>query len=306
MASVHCLLGVILLFVFFVQEIQCTSSAEEQFSFFRSKFGKNYRDEAEKNHRFSIFRDNLKLAKKQNLLSKKGARYGVTKFMDLTPTEFSEKYLRSMNTVASSSRSTSLNRQDLPKQFDWRTKGDVGPVYNQAQDGGAAVYAIVENVESMNAIETGNLVSLEGATDALEQCAPDVDDIVSTWTFVKQHGLYDGGPPINCNNLSPSFNISNWYYVTKSKDETAMMNWVYNNGTIAACVDASTWQTYEGGIVSTDCEFNQIDHCVQIVGWEFSLALLIGSSETRGERTGVRMVTFTLQSVETTVVLHNL
>lgn len=43
----------------------------------------------------------------------------------------------------------------------------------------------------------------------------------------------------------------------------------YQYGPLSICVDASSWQTYTGGIITSNCARN-LDHCVQIVGWATS------------------------------------
>jgi len=40
---------------------------------------------------------------------------------------------------------------------------------------------------------------------------------------------------------------------------------VPNGGPVSVCVDASTWQNYQGGVL-TSCS-DQIDHCVQLTGY---------------------------------------
>jgi len=46
-----------------------------------------------------------------------------------------------------------------------------------------------------------------------------------------------------------------------------MATWVYSNGPLSIAVDATSWQTYTGGIM-TNCISNQIDHGVLIVGFD--------------------------------------
>merc|ERR1712098_354502 len=43
--------------------------------------------------------------------------------------------------------------------------------------------------------------------------------------------------------------------------------WLAVNGPISVAVDASTWQTYSGGIM-TNCPSGQLDHGVLIVGYD--------------------------------------
>jgi len=59
--------------------------------------------------------------------------------------------------------------------------------------------------------------------------------------------------------------VDAWHYVTRDEDETAMKNFVGTNGPLSICVDASSWQFYNGGVLKT-CG-KQLDHCVQIVGY---------------------------------------
>jgi len=53
------------------------------------------------------------------------------------------------------------------------------------------------------------------------------------------------------------------------KDEAQMLTWLDSNGPIAIAVDATSWQTYTGGIM-TDCQASQIDHGVLLVGYGVS------------------------------------
>merc|ERR1711991_857166 len=55
-------------------------------------------------------------------------------------------------------------------------------------------------------------------------------------------------------------------YVEKAGGiETAMQQFMTTGGPISICVDASSWSSYTGGIMS-QCG-TQIDHCVQAVGY---------------------------------------
>lgn len=52
------------------------------------------------------------------------------------------------------------------------------------------------------------------------------------------------------------------FYTLKS--ETEMQNYVLSTGPLSVCLDASSWASYTGGIVSS-CGMD-VDHCVQVVG----------------------------------------
>ncbi|KAL5847735.1 hypothetical protein ACOSQ3_011259 [Xanthoceras sorbifolium] len=66
--------------------------AEHQFSVFKSKFDKTYATQEEHDYRFGVFKANLRLAKRNQVLDPT-AVHGVTMFSDLTPSEFHDQYL---------------------------------------------------------------------------------------------------------------------------------------------------------------------------------------------------------------------
>jgi len=77
--------------------------------------------------------------------------------------------------------------------------------------------------------------------------------------------------PYNAQTTACAFNpsaiqsrVSNWAWVGQG-NEGVMRNYVLGTGPLSICVDASTWQYYNGGVV-TSCP-QSVDHCVQITGY---------------------------------------
>jgi len=112
-------------------------NAEAHFASFVRRFGKSYRDEDERAHRMSVFKANLRRARRHQRLDPTAA-HGVTKFSDLTPAELRRQFLglrrssaRDLLKGSSAHKAPILPTDGLPADFDWREHGAVGPVKNQ-------------------------------------------------------------------------------------------------------------------------------------------------------------------------------
>ena len=107
-------------------------NAEHHFSVFKAKFGKTYATQEEHDHRFGVFKANLRRAKLHQKLDP-SAVHGVTKFSDLTPAEFRRQFLglKPLHLPADANKAPILPTSDLPTDFDWRDHGAVTGVKDQ-------------------------------------------------------------------------------------------------------------------------------------------------------------------------------
>merc|ERR1711979_183445 len=80
-----------------------------------------------------------------------------------------------------------LDSADLPDSFDWREKGAVNPVKNQAQCGSCWAFATVANIEGAGFVESKKLLSL--SEQELVDCDKSTGDVG-----------YQGGLPANAYN----------------------------------------------------------------------------------------------------------
>lgn len=117
--------------------------AEGHFASFLKTYGKSYATPAEHSYRFSVFKANLRRARRHQLMDP-SAVHGITQFSDLTPEEFERNYLglhRRKPTMFSkvgnggAHEAPLLPTSDLPQNFDWRDHGAVTPVKNQVGRG---------------------------------------------------------------------------------------------------------------------------------------------------------------------------
>ncbi|KVH99312.1 Cysteine peptidase, asparagine active site-containing protein [Cynara cardunculus var. scolymus] len=151
-------------------------NAEHHFTLFKSKFGRKYATPEEHEYRFSVFKSNLRRAKRHQLLDPT-AEHGVTKFSDLTPSEFRKTYLGLKNPLtypADANKAPILPTKDLPENFDWRDHGAVSGVKDQGSCGSCWSFSATGALEGSHFLQTGELVSLseQQLVDCDHECDP--------------------------------------------------------------------------------------------------------------------------------------
>ncbi|KAL0743204.1 hypothetical protein Bca4012_084717 [Brassica carinata] len=132
---------------------------------------KNYNALGEKERRFNIFRDNLKLIEAHNSVPDRTYELGLTRFADLTDDEFRAIHLRGKMVRTSDpvigDRYLYKEGDVLPDEVDWREKGALVPVKDQGDCD--AVYPYTENdTAACKAIEmvTSRYVTIDSYEDA--------------------------------------------------------------------------------------------------------------------------------------------
>ncbi|KAI8006258.1 hypothetical protein LOK49_LG07G02046 [Camellia lanceoleosa] len=99
-----------------------------------TSFGRVYKDTAEKEERFKIFKANVEMIDSFNKASNKPYKLGVNQFADLTNEEFKlrNRFKSHVCTVAKQLFKYE-NVTAVPDTMDWRKKGAVTPVKDQGQ-----------------------------------------------------------------------------------------------------------------------------------------------------------------------------
>jgi len=276
---------VVLLFCCLLPSVFCANEQEAQFKEWMKIYNKQYESRAETARRFEIFVQNLARYAKLNAQGSGKVFHGPTQFSDIAHEEFLQKYMLK-NITSPKMRgekiavSEELPRTELPSSYTWVTKGAVTPIYNQLQCGSCWAFSTTENIESMNFIAGKTLTSL--SMQQIVDCDTNGDgcnggDPTTAYQYVISAGGLETyasypytGQQGNCQFQSSliSQSISSWQYVTQSQDESQMQEFTYSKGPPSVLVDASTWDSYQGGVyTSQDCG-TQLDHAVQIVGWD--------------------------------------
>ncbi|KAH7670573.1 cathepsin F protein [Dioscorea alata] len=262
-------------------------NAEAHFSSFIQRFGKSYADEKEHAHRFSVFKANLRRARRHQRLDPT-AVHGVTQFSDLTPSEFRRQYLGLRRpSLSSSHEAPILPTGDLPPDFDWRDHGAVTGVKNQGSCGSCWSFSAAAALEGANFLATGNLESLseQQLVDCDHECDledPDSCDSgcnggLMTTAFqylLKAGGLereadypYTGADRGGCKFDKSKIAASVLNFSVVSIDEDQIAANLVKHGPLAVGINAIFMQTYVGGVSCPYICGRHLDHGVLLVGY---------------------------------------
>jgi C1A family cysteine protease len=255
-----------------------SAATQEEFVAYVKEFSKVYTSE-ELFTRFQNFNDNKKIIDEHNA---KGLSWqmGVNQFTDLTQQEFSDLYLgylpRQNDYLRSLNEHVAPANQVLADSLDWRTKGAVTPVKDQAQCGSCWAFSTTGSVEGANQIKTGQLQSL--SEQQLVDCAGSagnqgcngglMDDAFEY--IIKNGGIgSEASYPYTakdgkCNKVSSVATVSKYVDVKKG-DEAGLLSAV-NIEPVSVAVDAQSWSSYRSGVLTGFCG-TSLDHGVLAVGY---------------------------------------
>eukprot|EP01012_Entosiphon_sulcatum_P042934 TRINITY_DN5706_c0_g1_i7.p1 TRINITY_DN5706_c0_g1~~TRINITY_DN5706_c0_g1_i7.p1 ORF type:complete len:356 (+),score=84.31 TRINITY_DN5706_c0_g1_i7:228-1295(+) len=225
------------------------------------------------------------------------ARFGVTKFADLCPFEFREKHLSGLMVPAppKATRAGGAQEQEQEQEplfsdeevraaqqeaFDWRAKGAVTPVGDEGQCGSTWAWAAVDTMEAQWFLKGNKLVPLSvqqvNSCDPQSQgCNGGLMDYAYQWGLTNK-GIdsaadypYTSGTGNSgtCNKAKLGKRVAHFSnYTDLPADEGQLLAWVAKRGPIAVSVNAVSWKSYTGGVLS-NCDPNNVDHAVALVGY---------------------------------------
>jgi len=277
-------------------------NAQGVFNSYIRAFGKPYNaGTPEYGTRFNNFLANLEEAAILSIVNPQ-AHFGPSVFSDLSKDEF-RQYLtgaakpkeyeirrsgREVRNLTSFDKPHHMFRSNIqarapnPTTYDWCEAGVITPVNDQGGCGSCWAFSAMETVESYHALRSGSLVAL--SAEQIVDCDNGRGDYGcgGGWPYVAyeyiqaQGGLESAasypytatyGSSGSCQfNGAVVTSVANWASI--SGGEGGLYNWVSSpsGGPISVCVAASTWQNYQGGILSS-CD-TYTDHCVQLTGYE--------------------------------------
>ncbi|KAM7505977.1 hypothetical protein LguiB_004881 [Lonicera macranthoides] len=263
----------------------------ELFGLWKQKHGKVYKHAQEAEKRFENFKKNLEYILQKNS-RKSGHKVGFNGFADMSNEEFREIYMSKIKKPLSNkevvSERSSLEREGhtascaAPTSLDWRKYGIVTGVKNQGGCGSCWAFSTTGAIEGVNALVTGELVSLSeqelvDCDSTNEGC--DGGDMDYAFEWVINNGGIDSESDYPYKAYDTRCNITKEEetkvvtidgYKDVEIDENALFCAVVQQP-VSVGMDGSAldFQLYTGGIYDGECsdDPDDIDHAVLIVGY---------------------------------------
>jgi|Transcript_42876 C1A family cysteine protease len=259
--------------------------------------GLGYGSEAETIGRFNAFKANLHLAEKRNARAAlqarpglKRERHGITQFMDLTPQEFKTKYTGLRPTKNKTAGTMKIHPHAdriaaIAQSIDWNSKGALTPIKNQGQCGSCWAFSATEQLESQYFQKYGVLKEL--SPQQVVSCDYTCNGCgggnpIEAWGYVSGFGGQEPnldypytsgvtGQTGTCtsNAADVTEDVGSTYsLIAQSPSQESNMLAQIQESPMSVCVDATLWQTYQGGVITaaSGCG-TQIDHAVQATGY---------------------------------------
>ena len=261
------------------------------FAEFKQAFGRVYASEREEQARYEIFVSNMLVASAEQAVNPL-AKFGVNGFSDMSAAEFAARYrsgarhFAAANATATAAAGAAgvaekVLASSAGQAIDWRKKNAVTAVKNQGSCGSCWSFSATGNIEGQWAIKKGQLVSLSEqelvSCDTVDSaCDGGLMDNAFNWLIRNRAGEIgtaasypyvsgNGNVPACKKDLVVGAKISSSKAL--AKNEVTIADYLFANGPIAVAVDATSWQSYNGGVL-TSCISSQLNHGVLAVGFD--------------------------------------
>lgn len=190
-------------------------------------------------------------------------------------------------------------RAAAPAKLDWSNQGGTSAVKDQGSCGSCWAFSATEGIESGVFMTTGTMPPPLSTQQIISCDKSDLGcqggDLPTAFNYVKNSGGIDtnqdypdtshiwgvGGV---CKAHKNVVQVQGWKYAVppcnygacKNQDEDGLKAALAAHGPLSVCVNANTWDSYSGGVYGTyglcSGANNQLDHCVQLVGYDTTAA----------------------------------
>jgi len=254
---------------------------------FKQTHNKIYANLDEENARFNIFVENQRQIDAHNQNFQAGHvsfELGMNRFGDMTNEEF-RAYMNGYKrpTVRRSASAFQAPNDPLPDTVDWRPKGYVTEVKDQAQCGSCWAFSATGSLEGQHFKKTGQLVSL--SEQNLVDCSQKFGNegcnggwMDSSFDYIKSNAGLDTEKsyPYEARDRPCRFNKDNvgatdvGFTDIINGSESDLQNAIATVGPISVAIDAGkmSFQFYKKGVYyESRCSTTDLDHGVLAVGY---------------------------------------
>jgi C1A family cysteine protease len=251
----------------------------QSFREYNAFWNKTHDSSAIFNARYANFLYNAKDIAERNKGSR-SATFGFTKFSDMSPREFKTKMtgFKPKNPILPPSQRPALKRDEAQPgtNIDWAAAGKITPIKNQQQCGSCWAFSATETIESAILIASGSVQG--GAPQEIVDCDTNDQgcnggDPAEAMQWIISQGGQDlescypyTGTDGTCNSAqcTPTNKISSTNSVSQS--ESAVYT-ALQSMPPSICCDASAWQNYNGGVLDASQCGDNVDHAIQLTGY---------------------------------------
>jgi cathepsin L len=232
--------------------------------------------------RFGIWLSNKRLVQQHNAANGATFTLAMNKLAHLTPAEYKSLLGFRMNLAKQGEVEKASNSRNVDA-IDWRDKGVVNAVKDQAQCGSCWAFSTIQAQESAYAIKTGTLqrLSEQNLVDCVTSCYGCNGGLMtSAYSYVikSQNGKYmlEDDYPYTAQDGSCKFDSSKGvqsvssYKSISQGSESDLADKIANVGPVCIAIDAShySFQLYNSGIYDEpSCSSSSLDHGVGCVGF---------------------------------------
>ncbi|CBK24846.2 uncharacterized protein [Blastocystis hominis] len=262
--------------IFVLFAVALSVSLRDDFSAFEARYGKNYLP-AERAFRAKVFEYNMEWARKMNAQNHPYT-VGMTPFADMTNTEFANSKLCGCMLKPKMTKPATPIMQRADETVDWREKGAVTPVKNQASCGSCWAFSATGAMEGRNFVANGELISL--SEQQLVDCDHQSSGCGGGWmTYAFEYAMKKGmckeedypyhAVDEDCKDDKCTPVVFPKGYEEVPMYDGAALKQAVSQGPVSVAVEADSivFQMYTGGVIDSTACGTSLNHGVLAVGY---------------------------------------